>query len=567
MTMGRSNAAEREVPEALAPEDTAAVPPGDAAGPSVGAATAPGEGGDAPMSSGRTEDVQLALAETVRAAWVRAAALFGVGLVVLAVAYYETIAAAIGVWSGSVTYNHAFMILPVVGYLIWLRQEALARLTPEASAWGPAVVAIASAVWLVGRETQTEVIQQFAVVAILQGLVLGLFGRRVVMAIRFPLFYLYFAVPFGDFLVPILQDWTAAFVVAGLQVIGVPVFIDGILIMIPNGVFEVAEACAGLRFLIATLALGTLCTNLLFHTWWRRLVFIALSVVIPIVANGFRAFGIVYIAHITDNEVAVGVDHIVYGWLFFAFVTVLLLAAGMALRDRDLHGFVSDGPTHTGTVGSRRRAPAVVVGGATLALLVAAPALAHIRANQHPSPAVVGLVAPDVGAPWVRAGGASADWRPEFRGADAEIRERYVAGDHGVDIYIAYYADQREGAELVSWANRIADPGVWTRLGGGHTQLVADGRPVDVNVTRIASRRGQRVVFQWYWVDGRFTHIDHLAKLLSAKARLLGGTRASASILVSAPYDEEVRTAKAKVQDLLADMPPLEALLRAAAEE
>ena len=95
-----------------------------------------------------------------------------------------------------------------------------------------------------------------------------------------------------------------------------------------------AEACAGLRFLIAMIVLGVLFANITFYTWSRRLLFMLLAVAIPIVANGFRALMIVLIAYWSDHTIAVGVDHIVFGWVFLTFVTVLILATGMAMLSK-----------------------------------------------------------------------------------------------------------------------------------------------------------------------------------------------------------------------------------------
>src|SRR3546814_13067879 len=75
----------------------------------------------------------------------------------------------------------------------------------------------------------------------------------------------------------------------------IPVFSDGIFLQIPNGNFTVAEACAGLRFLVATLALGLLFANAAYQDWWRRSLFMVLVLVVPVIANGFRALGIVQI--------------------------------------------------------------------------------------------------------------------------------------------------------------------------------------------------------------------------------------------------------------------------------
>lgn len=68
---------------------------------------------------------------------------------------------------------------------------------------------------------------------------------------------------------------------------------EGLYLSIPAGHFEVAEACSGLRYLMASVALGVLYAYLTYRSPWRRLAFVVLSMVMPIVANGIRAYGIV----------------------------------------------------------------------------------------------------------------------------------------------------------------------------------------------------------------------------------------------------------------------------------
>ena len=79
----------------------------------------------------------------------------------------------------------------------------------------------------------------------------------------------------------------------GLDALRHPAFIDGYTIEIPEGTFYVAEACAGLRFLIASIAFGCLYALLMYRSPVRRGVFILVSIVVPVIANGFRALGIV----------------------------------------------------------------------------------------------------------------------------------------------------------------------------------------------------------------------------------------------------------------------------------
>ena len=265
--------------------------------------------------------------------WRAALVVLGAAFAALVLLFWESVSLMVETWYVSATFNHGFAILPICAWLIWDRKDALRTYVPQPCFRAVLPVLACVAVWIVGEAAGVNSVRQFAFVGMAVSTVLAVLGWPLTRAMMFPLGYLFFAVPFGDFLIPSLQDLTAVMVVEGLRWVDVPVFMDGVFLSIPSGNFEVAEACSGVRFLIATLALGALFANLCFRTWWRRLIIILLAIVVPVIANGIRAFGIVYIAHITDHRVAAGVDHLIYGWMFFAVVTVLLLAIGMSIEE------------------------------------------------------------------------------------------------------------------------------------------------------------------------------------------------------------------------------------------
>ena len=115
--------------------------------------------------------------------------------------------------------------------------------------------------------------------------------------------------------------------------LGIPYVMDRFTIEIPEGTFYIAEACAGLRFLIASIAFGVLYACLIYRSPWRRAAFMLASCIIPIIANGFRALGIVVLGHILGSAQAVAADHVIYGWVFFSVVILLLILAGLPFRE------------------------------------------------------------------------------------------------------------------------------------------------------------------------------------------------------------------------------------------
>ena len=160
--------------------------------------------------------------------------------------------------------------------------------------------------------------------------------------LAFPLAFLFFAVPFGEIFVPTLIDWTADFTVAALRFSGVPVYREGNHFVIPTGRWSVVEACSGVRYLIASLMVGTLYAAIAYRSARRRACFIVAAILVPIVANWLRAYMIVMLGHLSNNRLATGVDHIIYGWMFFG--SSCCCCSGSARSGRRISPSIGPGP-------------------------------------------------------------------------------------------------------------------------------------------------------------------------------------------------------------------------------
>jgi exosortase A len=237
-------------------------------------------------------------------------------------------------WWDASTYNHILLVPPILFWLVRLRWRDLALLTP--TAWWPGLVLLGGGmlVWLAGATAGINLVSQFGAVAMLQAATAALLGPRVAAGLLFPLGYMLFLVPFGDEIVPMLQSITAHMAVALTHASGVPAAVDGVFIDTPVGLFEVAEACSGVKFLVAMVALGTLVAHLCFASWKRRAAFMLAAAVIPVLANGVRAWGTIYVAQSQGLAFAAGFDHIVYGWIFFALVMAAVLGTAWRFFDR-----------------------------------------------------------------------------------------------------------------------------------------------------------------------------------------------------------------------------------------
>jgi exosortase A len=237
-------------------------------------------------------------------------------------------------WWDASSYNHILLVPPILFGLVRLRVGEVGRLAPVGYWPGLLPFVAALLVWLPASLADVDLLSQLAAVAMLQAAALALLGPRVAAAVLFPLAYMTFLVPFGDELVPTLQMVTARMAVALTHWSGVPARIDGVFLDTPAGLFRVAEACSGVKFLIAMVALGALVANVCFKSWRRRALFMAAAVIVPVLANGVRAWGTIYVAQSMGIAFAAGFDHIVYGWVFFALVIAVLLGVSWRFFDR-----------------------------------------------------------------------------------------------------------------------------------------------------------------------------------------------------------------------------------------
>ena len=427
----------------------------------------------------------------------------------------------------STAYNHCFLILPLVAVLLWSRRDVIASLRPRPAVWALVMVPALSAIWVAAALLDILEAEQLIVVALFEVLLVAVLGWRAFRALLAPLLFLFFLVPFGAFLVPALQRFTAAFAVNGLQVLGIPVFADGFIIQIPEGSFEVAEACAGLRFLIASIVFGCFFATIVYHGKLRRIVFIGLSILLPIVANGLRALGLILLAHVEGSATAMEADHILYGWIFFTLVTLLLIAIGMTFADSPR--LIAGSPAQPPAFGSRLQTAATMAGGLLLAMLGPAYLMEIDRASAAPLPSAL-LGPPD--SAWVREPAAAADWRPVGTGAGRESTETYRDGDAAVTEFVALYRLPARGSPLTRTVN-VADPNAWRITATGRKAASLGRTPLAVNTATISRQAHHRLVWWFYLVDGRATGSTLEARLLQARAALLGGAHVGAFVALS----------------------------------
>ncbi|WP_395701280.1 exosortase A [Aquabacterium sp.] len=490
-------------------------------------------------------------------------------LAVMVAVMWEPLAGMVAIWERSQTFAHAYVVAPIAAWLVWRMRAEVAVLvpapTPSVAAW----LVLPALLWHVGTLTQVNALQHFMVVTILVLSVPAMFGWQVARALMFPLGFLYFMVPFGEFLTPMLVDMTADFAAAAIRLSGVPIYREANQFVIPSGRWSVVDACSGIRYLMASLMVGTLFAYLNYSSLKRRWMFVGVAIVVPIVANWLRAYMIVMIGHLSNNQLATGVDHIVYGWVFFGIVVLLMFMIGARWADAPLPGGVAR--VAEGTPGQPADGPS-----ATRVLTVAASVMAGIvvfgalpdvwlsrgSAAEDQAAASCRPLPPTLSAGWGRVDTAPPiSLKPE--GASQIEQAAYTQGGATVWVSVADFSGSKAG-RLVSSVHKIgyAVWPHWNPVEDDIRSLAAGDAPLEVRRTVLVSTAEQgfqpRKVhdLRLYWIDGGHpTTSDAGAKLQQLSQRIRGSS-GQGKIIDIMVLDSEARPADAVLQRFAAEAYP-----------
>lgn len=488
----------------------------------------------------------MAIERSVVAAWARPlAVLLGLWLL-LAVLYADTVASLAAIWSSSETYAHGYVVPAISLWLVWRIRHRILAMVPKASPSALVLLAGAALLWLAGDMVAVNVITHIAFITLVVLSVPAALGWSVARAMTFPLLFLYFAAPVGDFMLPWLMERTADFTVLALRLSGIPVYREGLQFVIPSGNWSVVEACSGIRYLIASLMVGCLFAYLSYRSARKRWLFMLVALLVPLLANWVRAYLIVMIGHLSGNELATGVDHLIYGWAFFGVVILAMLFIGARWADPvESDQAVSAAPV-AGQTAAGNRSLWWTAAAAVLVLLAPQLLLRGLQSSVDTAPPVVAGMA--VTGPWQPHSQRGSTWGPSFKNPSADARQSFRdAGGRVVDVGVSYYRQQSRDRKLVSSSNVLvtSNDEHWALVQGGSHRVTLGDQPLVVQTATLRDRSagltssGQRLrVWRFYWVGDAFTASDVRAKLNGALQLLQGQGDDAAIVVLSTRLDE-----------------------------
>lgn len=485
--------------------------------------------------------------------WKRQSALLALLLVVLFVLYYPSFESMVAIWSRSDTFAHGFIIAPISLWLIWRIRLQLLATEPKANYLGIPLLLGLGLIWLLAKYIDILAAEQLAAVMMIPVLVFAVLGWKATTSMIFPLFFLLLSVPLGEELTPYLIDFTADFTVSMIQFVGIPIYREGNFFQLPSGNWSVVAACSGVRYLIASVTLGMLYAYLTYQGWLKRGLFVFASFVVPIIANGLRAFMIVMIGHFSDMQFAVGVDHLIYGWLFFGIVIGIMFYIG---------SFWCDDTENMQVVGLNLRFSDLDSGSGAAKLsallaaivLIALPLKIHFDSDKLDLSSV-GEINVSAPAGWTIQTHALPAWKPAYHGLDREFSAVYKNSlGEQITLYVGYYADQRQDAELANFNNVLVqeEDKTWRLIDKRTQALLLAKESLQAPLVVLSSNNNRRLAVYLYYVAGKVVTNRYQTKLLQAKVKLFGGRNDGAIIAFSTNYQEDSDSANALLEGFVA---------------
>jgi len=445
--------------------------------------------------------------------------------------FFDTWQSIVKIWIRSDTFAHGFIVLPTSLWLIWKNKTIHnLLLNPNKPSWLGLTFAVANGfLWLLATLANILVVEQYALVGMLIGAYWFFLGNNPSKAIIFPLAFLYFMVPVGEALISPLMGFTADFVVVMLRLTGIPVYREGFQFTLISGQWSVVEGCSGLRYLIASITLGVIYAYITYTKLYKRIIFTFFSILTPVIANGLRAYMIVMIGHLSSMKLATGVDHIIYGAVFFGIVIFIMFYIGSFWRDPipENSSIIIQSSEHT----YNNRQLSIILSVLLVCNLIWPSAASWMTTYHQRQTNIQELLKGNQN--WQVASTPDWGWQPHFAGTVTESLNYFNKKDDDIiGIYQANFGEETPEAKLVSSQNlfiRQKDK-IWRTFKQSPVTLSdseSSSSPSTVNLTilrNLAHEENDIIILSWYQVGSYTTNNDYIAKLYQLIKRLTFNT-------------------------------------------
>lgn len=450
---------------------------------------------------------------------------------------YATVLTKLGRdWWSDENYSHGLLVPFVIGMIVWREWDVLKGLSKKpALKLGGLTIAFSLFLLFAGTLGAELFTTRVSFVVMLVGIVLYLFGTRVLNPLLVPVALFLLAIPipqiiFNRIAFP-LQIWASQMAVWGIRLFDVPTLRKGNVIdILPQGStqtisLEVVEACSGIRSLMTLVTLALILgyftrryerggiANLAFPDLLRVVSLMILAVPIAVLTNAARVAVTGILTYHYGKQATDGTWHDASGWMVYVVALVLLIGANLLLKKVFRGNEISD-PVDSETVFNGRSAPvlplivAIVLGGIAVNWFVNR---GETQIDRKPLTELSHTL-----GDWQQRGNEikfSEQTESVLRTSDYTMREYTFSDGRVANIYVGYYSSQRSGATYHSPQNCLPGAG-WVMKDPQIIDItMADGKTFKANRYIIENGIYNEVMIYWYQGRGRVEASEYSDKI------------------------------------------------------
>ncbi|HLD46521.1 MAG TPA: VPLPA-CTERM-specific exosortase XrtD [Desulfobaccales bacterium] len=470
--------------------------------------------------------------------------------------YWPVLAKLFGDLAENEDYSFGLLLPLVSGYIVYLKLPQIRSYLWRPSWLGLLFMAVGFAFYIVGELGADLYIPRLSFVIVITGLLFLMGGWSLVRLLLFPLFLLILMFPLPGLLTKQLtmplQLISSRLATAMLQMVGIPAFCQGNVIDLGVRQMQMVEACSGLRYILALLALGVIFCYFFQRCLWKILLLLMVLIPSAIVANALRVMAMGIIPALLSP----GFWHAFSGWLIFVFCLGILslinrilnkIQPGTAIPPDP---FAPPIPTPRSALAIESYLVLAVVlvglGGPIATLVGRAPGVALGRSFDH-FPLELGhwhgqlaYIDPEM----VKATKSDAHLNAEFRSP----------GQPPISLWIAYYKTQKKAGGFVHSPKLCLTGGGWTHLNTGIGRL---GKDMPVNYLILQQMGTSMVVYYWYLQRGRWFTNEYLNKLYMVIDGLTRRRTDGALIRLITPAEPNVEAARKRLDAFALQLAPV----------
>jgi exosortase len=222
--------------------------------------------------------------------------------------------------------GHGLLIVAIIIYHIFADAKDYTNKQEKSRHWLLIVIIFGYIFQVISLFWGILIFQQFGLYLLWLLISIYVLGISFNKKIAFPLFFFLFAIPFWDFLNPLLLDLTSIVVTNFLKITSLVVFIEENRIETPYGVIEIASGCSGLKYFQIGLVIAIYAVYLENMTLKSKFTIIFAGALLGIITNWIRVTLLIFIGYESEMQSTLMQDHETFGFiLFFIVISSILI--------------------------------------------------------------------------------------------------------------------------------------------------------------------------------------------------------------------------------------------------